>query len=243
MPGLLTGPDTDVVVPVRVGAISMQLRYALRSWAAHLPHRRVWTIGYRHPWLLDEVGHIPLRQTGSKWENTTAGMRAACTDSRVSDPFVWADDDMFVMHPLPEGMPVLHRGLVADVEADYAARGYATYVRGMRETRAVLANLGYPRPLSYELHVPMPVDKTGMLAALDQAPHLDGMHKRTLYGNLNHIGGEQAEDVKISHRGPYGVNPNSRFLSTMPDSFACGRVGEFIRGRFPEPCRYESGRR
>ncbi|WP_328434585.1 hypothetical protein [Streptomyces sp. NBC_00425] len=241
----MTAPgDMDIVVPVREEATNQQLRYALRSWCESLPHRKVWVVGYRHDWLADDVGHIPIWQTGSKFENTTVAMRAACAHPEVSDRFVWCNDDTFTMGPLPDGMPVLHRGLVADVEKHYEARGYGAYLRGMRETRTVLAELGHPEPLSYELHVPMPVDKAGMVAALDQAPQLDGMHKRTLYGNLAGLGGEQIGDVKVAHRGPRGFGPESLFLSTMPDSFTNGHVGRFIRAAFPLPCRYErAGRR
>jgi hypothetical protein len=115
----------------------------------------------------------------------------------------------------------------------------------MRETAALLADLGYPDPLSYELHVPLPVDKTGMLDALGLGRHLDVVHKRTLYGNLAGLGGQQIPDVKILHRGPRGYGPNSLFLSTMPDAFVNGHVGRFIRAAFPDPSPYEkpAGRR
>jgi len=232
-------PALDVVVPVREEAANESLRYALRSWAAHLPHRRVWTVGHRHPWLTAEAGHIPTVQDGGKFQNTDTAMRAACEHPDVSDPFLWADDDMFTMHPLPGGMPVLHRGLVADVERYYETRGPAVYLKGMRETRQLLTGLGHTEPLSYELHVPLPVDKGLMLNALWRGRHLDVLHKRTAYGNLARLGGEQVADVKIRHRAPRGYGPKDRFLSTMPDAFANGAVGEFIRARFPVPSPYE----
>lgn len=241
MPGFLTGtpPALDVVVPVREEPANESLRYALRSWAAHLPHRRVWTVGHRHRWLADEAGHIPTVQDGGKFANTDTAVRAACEHPDVSDPFVLADDDMFTMRPLPGGMPVLHRGLVVDVERYYEQHGPAVYLRGMRETRGLLAGLGHTEPLSYELHVPLVVDKGLMLNALWRGRHLEVLHKRTLYGNLARLGGEQVEDVKIRHRAPRGFGPEDRFLSTMPDSFTNGHVGKFIRAGFPEPSPYE----
>ncbi|WP_237310034.1 hypothetical protein [Streptomyces sp. AMCC400023] len=246
MPGLLTAapPVLDIVVPVREEPANESLRYALRSWAAHLPHRRVWTVGHRHRWLTDEVGHIPTVQSGGKFANTDLGVRAACAHPEVSDPFLLADDDMFTMRPLPGGMPVLHRGLVVDVERHYEARGSGVYLRGMRETRALLAGLGHTAPLSYELHVPLAVGKATMLNALWRGRHLDVLHKRTLYGVIAGIGGEQVEDVKIRHRAPRGYGPADTFLSTMPDSFVHGHVGKFIRAAFPLPSPYERhGRR
>ena len=229
----------DLVVPVREEAVNEQLRYALRSWAAHLPHRRVWVVGHRHPWLTAEVGHIPTVQDGNKWENTAAAVRLACEHPDVSDPFLLADDDMFTMRPLPGGMPVLHRGLVTDVERYYEQHGPAAYLEGMRETRQLLAGLGHTEPLSYELHVPLPVGKGTMLNVLWRGRHLGALHKRTAYGVLARLGGEQVEDVKVRHRAPRGYGPEDRFLSTMPDSFTNGAVGRFIRARFPEPSPYE----
>lgn len=230
----------DLVVPVREVARNAQLRYALRSWAAYLPHRQVWTVGYRHTWLTDEARHIPTTQDGTGYVNTTTAMRAACEHPEVSDPFVWANDDMFTMLPLPDGMPILHRGPMRELVAARAGRG-GPYVDGLRDTYAWLTGRGYDEPLSYDVHVPLPVSKAGMLRALREGRGHDA-HKRTVYGVLNRIGGEQTRDVKIAYRAPRGFGPDSPFLSTMPDAFDNGRVGAFIRAAFPRPCRYERGR-
>ncbi|PWI06530.1 hypothetical protein DIZ27_32845 [Streptomyces sp. NWU339] len=226
----------DIVVPVRQEPTNTQLRYALRSWSAHLPHRQVWIVGYRPAWL-HGVRHIPVPQSGTKYANTTAAVRAACEHPEVTDTFLLCNDDFFVMRPV-ERMPVLHRGLVRDVEEHYTARGHnGRYVRGMRETRQFLTGLGHDEPLSYELHVPLPVTKAGMLYALDAGAGLDVLHKRTAYGVLNGIGGDRIDDVKVltRHRFPR----DSQFLSTLPDTFANGVVGRHIRAAFPKKCRYE----
>lgn len=229
----------DLVVPVRTGKANPQLRYALRSWEAHLPHGRVWIVGYRPAWMRN-VQHIPSSQHGTKYANTTAAVRAACSHPDVSQTFLLCNDDMFVMAPQPDGMPVLHRGRVADLEEVYVRRTSGRYLDGMRKTRDLLVSLGHNDPLSYELHVPMPVDKRGMLKALDVGRHLDAVHKRTLYGNLAGIGGDEIRDVKVLNRSPR-FDKTSPFLSTLPDSFTNGSVGTHIRRAFPSPSRYEGG--
>lgn len=233
----------DIVVPVREGAVNRQLRYALRSWEAHLPHRQVWIVGYLPQWA-HGVRHLPLHQGGrTKYANTTAAVRRACEHPEVSARFLLCNDDFFVMQPVGE-MPALHRGPVREVEAYYASRASGAYLAGMRETAALLTDLGYPDPMSYELHVPLPVEKTLMLQALDAGQRLNVVHKRTLYGTIAGLGGEQIEDVKILHRAPHGYGPESTFISTMPDSFTNGHVGQFIRKAFTAPSRYEiPGRR
>ncbi|AIV35619.1 hypothetical protein [Streptomyces sp. CCM_MD2014] len=230
----------DIVVPVREGAANEQLRYALRSWSANLPHRRVWLIGGRPAWATG-VEHIPTRQAGTKYQNTTSAVAAACLHPDVSDPFIYCNDDFFVLRRRTS-LPVFHRGPVAEVEAYYATRGNGRYLRGLRETRDLLVELGHPDPVSYELHVPLPIAKGGMLAALEAGRHLDVIHKRTAYGVLAGIGGERMRDVKVLSRGP-GYDTSSGFLSTMPDSFAHGMVGRYLRQAFFQPSPYEKGRR
>ncbi|MFJ8852368.1 hypothetical protein [Streptomyces sp. NPDC102437] len=233
--------ELDIVVPVREGAANEQLRYALRSWAVNLPHRRVWLVGGRPPWA-DGVEHIPTRQAGrTKYRNTTAAMRAVCEHPDVSDTFLYCNDDFFVMRRL-ESMPVFHRGPVREVEAYYATRGNGSYLRGLRETRDLLVGLGHEDPLSYELHVPLPIRKNGMFHALEVGGHLDVLHKRTAYGVLAGIGGERMADVKVLDRGPR-FDTTGTYLSTMPDSFTNGMVGRHIRESFRRPGPYERGRR
>ncbi|MER6557877.1 hypothetical protein ABT300_08930 [Streptomyces sp. NPDC001027] len=224
---------------MREGSHNEQLRYALRSWVANLPHRRVWVVGFR-PWWAVGVGHIPTDQRLTPaYVNTTTAMRAACEHPEVSDPFLWANDDFFVMRPQEAPFPVFHRGPVREVFAQYGTRSSA-YVAAMRETHAFLVGLGHEEPTSFELHVPLPVRKDGMLHALDVGEGHD-VHKRTVYGAVNGVTGIQMRDVKIARRGPQ-FDAASAFLSTMPDSFHNGAVGRHIRGAFPDPCPYE-GRR
>ncbi|MFF4292087.1 hypothetical protein ACFY0N_00350 [Streptomyces vinaceus] len=228
----------DLVVPLREGKNNPQLLYALRSWAANLPHGRVWLVGFR-PYWVGGVEHIPTVQQGTKFQNTTLAVRAACEHPEVSDPWILVNDDFFVMRPLPDGIPVYNRGPIPETESFYAARGGGPFLQGLREARELLVSLGHEAPLSYELHVPLVVGKRQMLNALETGPHLDVV-KRTLYGNLAGLGGETIQDVKVAFRSPR-FDQGSGFLSTMPDSFTNGEVGRLIRREFPDPCRYELG--
>lgn len=228
----------DLVVPVKESAANPHLRYALRSWAAHLPHRRVWVVGYRPPWVTG-VEYIPTQQHGrSKFANTTAATRAACEHPEVSSPFVYMNDDFFVLKPI-DRVPVLHRGPIEKSEALYARRGATQYLQGLRQTRKLLAKLGHTNPVSYELHTPLPVDKAGMLAALDAGRHVAALQHRTMYGVMHRIGGTEIRDVKVATRGDE-FRRGGAFLSTSAVSFAHGRVGAYIREAFPVAGPYET---
>jgi hypothetical protein len=87
----------------------------------------------------------------------------------------------------------------------------------------------------------MPMTKTRAREALKVGGHLPVLHKRTLYGVMHRVGGRQISDPKILTRSPRFLR-ESVFLSTMPDTFARGVVGHFIRERFPAPGPYERGR-
>ncbi len=212
----------DLVVPVREDRQpAAQVRPAFRE--ANLPHRRVWIIGYRPP-RLGGVGFIPTQRAGrTKYANTTLAIGTLQEHTpRTTCSF---------MEPL-ESMPVLHRGRSVRWRST-TARASGSYLRGMRETRDLLVQYGHEDPLSYELTVPLLVDKAGMLHALETGG-LDVLHKRTAHGIL-------AQVWRGADRRREGPAPRPRFdrstpfLSTMPESTALfGLNGsEADRGLWP----------
>jgi hypothetical protein len=229
----------DIVYVVRPGDDNEELRYSLRTVCAHLPHDRVWIAGHRPPWLVN-VGHIPTEQTGTKWANSTTNLRAACTHPEVSQRFTLVNDDMFLLADQPDGVPVYNRGLLDAVIAEHHDRRWSRYVQGMTATRTRLAAHGYTDLLSFELHVPMPVDKTLMLRAMALGSRIPVWHKRTAYGAVAGLTGEQIADVKIPTRRGL-PRAGAQFVSSNDQSFARGEVGRLIRARYPNPSRYETG--
>jgi hypothetical protein len=226
----------DVVYLCRDGE-NEELRYSLRS-LANLPHERVWVFGGAPEWVRG-VEFVATDQRDTKYRVTTRALRTACEHPAVSDPFYLFNDDFYVIRPVDE-VPVLHRGPVAGVLRQYRERwgGVSQYSKGMAQTLNLLKRLGYPRPLSYELHVPLAVHKAAMLEALDVGAEsrIRVLHKRTLYGNLAGIGGEKIGDCKISKReartpirGPW--------LSSSDGTFE--GLERFLRSRFREHSPYE----
>lgn len=232
------------MIPVREGEHNEELRYALRSIAAHVPHRTIWLAGHRPSWVRG-VGHIPVPQVaGRKWANTRANRAAACQHPEVAERFVLWNDDMFALQPVGE-IPVWHRGPVTAVIGDYRQNGQVgwtrnPYLSGLLSTLTWLRARGHDEPLSYELHVPLPVHKTLFADTLRLAETLgvEAPHIRTLYGNLHQLGGTEIGDVKIMDRATLPP-ANAVFVSTSDHVFNHGAVGQWIRRRLPQPCRYE----
>lgn len=232
-------PDTvlpDVVYVVKIGTTNEQLRYSLRS-LKNIPHRRVFIAGYVPPWVTGVVP-VPVEQTGQKHANALHNLKVALEHPELGESFLYMNDDFFTMRPIPE-VPPLHRGPVAAVEEKFAAAGFGLYLAGLKQAKLVLATLGYTDPLCYELHVPFPAQKSLYREVLELTGDQPHLHHRTVYGNLHHRRAGRMSDVKVYRRDD-GFREQGVFLSTMSDSFTHGRVGAFIRSRFPEPGKYEN---
>ena len=223
----------DVVYVVGPWDENEELRFSLRSLAANVPHDRVWIAGHLPSWAAG-VGHIPVGRRPSRFKSSTANLLAACRHLDVSAEFAYFNDDFFAVTPA-EDIPVRHRGPVGDV---LAAVPHSHYRMGAIATARLLREHGVDRPLSYELHMPMRVDKARMAKAIELGRSIPALHKRTLYGNLAGAGGEQVPDCKIHDRHTR-IPPGAVWASTTDESFACGAAGAQIRALFPEPCRYE----
>lgn len=227
----------DIVYVLKRSDRNEELRFSLRS-LANLPHAKVWAAGYRPRWAILE--EIPVRQRLNKFANSVANLRAACHDPRVSETFVYMNDDFFMLQPL-EQLPILHRGTVRDFVAEHVAHygRPGAYLKGLQATADLLVSqLRIRDPLCYEGHVPLIVDKATMKRALDLGADLPVLHYRTLYGNLARLAGEKIGDWKI--RDVRSVpEPSWLFTSTVDTVFAAGAVGRWLRARFPEPSPYE----
>lgn len=222
----------DVVYVVRAGESNEELRYSLRS-LRNLPHGKVWISGYMPKWVTG-VEHIPTQPKPGGHVHAKGNLRAACEHPDVSESFVYMNDDFFIMEP-HDKLPVMHRGPLDEV---IRKGGMATaYTRAMDKTRVILAKRGITEPLMYDLHAPMLVTKTGMLEALDLCTY-PMIQERTLYGNLNAIGGERRHNHKI-RRYDKGWS-KWPFLSTNDHTFRTLNVGEHIRSRFPDRGPYET---
>ena len=230
-------PKPDIVYPVRPGEWNEELRFSLRSLSL-LPHNRVWIIGHKPSWVRG-VHHVPRNQTESKYLNATRAL-VEITDelgASMSKPFLLLNDDFYVTRPIRR-MPVYHMGPVREVIDRYRRlRHMGSYWRGMVETFELCQELGIKDPLSYELHIPMPIYRAPLLEAWEKGKGLKVLHIRTLYGNLARLGGRYMEDVKV-YRGKTKDWESWPFLSSNDDLSLSG-VGPHIKALFPEPGPYE----
>jgi hypothetical protein len=228
----------DLVYLCRRGE-NEELRYSLRSAAANLPHDRVWVFGGAPGWLTGAT-IVPTDQHAGKFVNAETSLRLACEHPDVSDPFVLMNDDFFVMQPVPQ-ISALNFGPARSVLERYHGTGIKSgaYIERMEATVALLVARGFTDPLSYELHVPMVFSKAALLAVLDEfclAAERTGIQYRSLYGNLEAVGGETIRDVKVYSRTQ--TVPQGPWLSSVDSAFDA--IRPILAYLFAHQCRYEA---
>lgn len=227
----------DLVYTVRHGS-NAELRYSLRSVAANLPHDRVWIVGHVEPWLTD-IRPVETRQGGvDKPAQVCRNWQTFVDRPDCPAEFVIMNDDFFVMQPV-DVLPVWHRGPLAE---QAAAGPRSPYLDGLDRTARMLRAAGVAEPLSYELHIPMLVDRAGWRVALREKHRDPRLAPRSLYANFADLpSAELHADVKVSTRAQ--KIPDGPFMSTTDFAFQQLPVGQHIRQAFRRSCLYEQGGR
>lgn len=238
----------DIVYLVKNNQVnnSQELRYSLRS-LQNIPHGKVFLVGEKPDWVTG-VEYISVLQNRTKAQNVGANMRAAVASDAVSDDFILMNDDFFIMKPI-SNLPTLNFGPMSDVIADYDRRypEGSKYIDTMKELYRLLLSRNIAAPISYELHIPMAVNKHNIREMYGASDRVYQM--RSYYGNAYALGGEQTEDVKIflderHNPSEYNKYPEQylreqTFLSATGGAFNRGLVGEYIRSQLHTPSPYE----
>ena len=224
----------DIVYILKNGIDSEELRYSLRSVEANFPYNKIWFYG-GVPKDLKPDRQVEVIQEGDHtWDKTFFTIKQVCKNDEITDDFWLFNDDFFVMKPVEEDIPPYVLGSIAFHTDTIAKRynGESNYCKRLKDTMRVLKQYDYDR-LSYAVHIPMLINREKANRMINFFGDRSAMF-RSMYGNVNKIGGVIRKDCKIV-RIDVEPDANSDFLSTNEISFAKGRVGIFIKERFPEP--------
>lgn len=112
--------NTSIVIPLGLGSRwdNRELRFALRSVEKHLTgYGDIFLIGERPAWLQNVI-HIPATdgdKTYDKERNIFAKIMLACNDDRVTENFLFMNDDHFLLQGYEaDKFPFYYDGLLSD---------------------------------------------------------------------------------------------------------------------------------
>jgi len=239
-----SGALPDLAYIVRPGE-NEELRHSLRSIAQHADglYRKVWVVGTVLPWLRN-IEPLPLDPHPDKFGNQRQSITALVNHPDVADAVVIANDDQFLLRPIPDWTPT-HLGPIDAAIARFLKGGMSpgnSWGQGVQETSNwTRAQLGQ-EPLCYEAHIPLLFDKAALADCLERYTG------RLCYANLYPIagaGGEGTRDGNCKVRDRTQERLDEKLALDMPwisgneDNFELGALGRFIRTAFPTPSRYE----
>jgi hypothetical protein len=218
---------TDVVYRLGPRGDNDPLRYSLRS-LANVEHGDVHVIGRVPKWLTNVNVLTPSPKRYNVFRNSVHALYAACLQL-AGRRFILVDDDTYILRPIAEVRPLHAEDMLT--AADHKSGAYG---RTFRWTVDWLAERGIESPLSYELHVPMPIVADDCAPALEPARNASrAVQARSIYGNTCNIGGEYADDVKT------GTLPDGDYFSTSRENFAL--FHPTLAALFPTRSEYEGG--
>jgi hypothetical protein len=212
-----------------------ELRYSLRSVAKNAPAGRVWLVGGKPDWYTGDF--IPVQSTSSKYSNARNNLEAIVNSKEISENFVLMNDDFYFMKKVDK-VDMFHGGRLIDKIRRYRQISPSNgYNQMLITTHRRLVRSGVRDPMDYELHVPMPMDKSGLARALET-----NVLWRSSYGNLVHNSvGIVSEDVKFygskSKRPSYIPGGCSPYLSS--DDGSLDELLPILSEQFNEECSYE----
>ena len=226
----------DIIYILKPNVKTEELRYSLRS-LENFPHRFVWFVcGQPEGFKPDRC--IKHKQVGSsKWELIRSSMFEALKNEEVSDDFFLFNDDFFIMKPF-KGEFVNYVDMTLAERIDEIRRNVHPwlnpYGRTLQKAEQELKTLGCPT-MNYDVHLPMLFNKATASAAIRSC---SSPQMRSVYGNVTRSPYILRPDVKVYSKDET-PDDDVDFLSTNDETFSEGKVGEFIRSRFPNPSRFE----
>lgn len=230
----------DVVYILANDIRSDEIRYSVRSVVKNFPYNRIIFYGGKPKGIEPDV-YVEVDQIGpDRYEKVKYTIKKICDDDNLTDNFWLFNDDFFIMQPVDD-LPYAFKGTmerrIKSINHLHGPTG--GYIRAQIATKEYLLDKGFDA-LDYSLHIPMLINRK--LGAETLREHPNPKLFRALYGNVNKIGGVCMDDVKVYEAGEM-PDKDSLLLSTQDSSFRYGRVGEYIRATFNEPCKYEEGDR
>lgn len=175
--------DMDIVYPyVEDWEDGKELLYSIRTVAKNVPHRNI-VIIWDCPSRINKknIIHIPIDDDKTdKYTNVKYKLLKAMRSEKVSDCFVWMNDDMLILKPIKKIPYYTYWTLKFHADAVERRSGHSRYWWILTKTRE-----WFPRGKSFECHTPFIFDKKLLKQYFDTYWYdITGYAIRSTYGNL-----------------------------------------------------------
>lgn len=218
-----------------------EIRYSLRSVEKYFEGAgRIFIIGTCPNFINKEkVIHIPAEDPfNHKLKNAIWKLRIACLTRKVGNPFILMNDDFFFLRRNFH-VENYHKGLLALASKRHSTHG-GYYYKAIKNTIEILRDYGIKKPLNYDLHCPMVIEKDKFKKATDMVDFgVVGYLFRSFYGNYFRIGGKYRKDVKIYTWKERKELESMDFLSIDNSVSREAKFRHWMERKFPEKSRYE----
>lgn len=209
-----------LITYIKTGDGGQELKYSLRSLTNILNfNNSVTIVGEKETWFKNLNFIAVARKYGYPYTDQHIKIKQAL--EYMPETFIIGQDDVYVTEPT-----IINSYYIGALPTDARTPHQRTKVI----TRDKLLSLG-AGTLDYESHTLMKVDRDKLSETLDiiQADkNRSHLQFRSIYGNLNKIGGEYYEDKKTRTK----ELPKGKFIST---NFYIDELDKL----FPEKSRYE----
>lgn len=244
-PSHQSGVLMDLVYLVRSGP-NEELRYSLRSIEKNAPglFRKVWVMGTDLPDWLTGVEFLPIPDGDHKHETMRRKTLAVCDNPDVTPTFGLMNDDYFLVKPISEWV-VYHMGPASEwINEKLAKRSWSwtSYLRDVYATCRWMADQGYGDVPVRETHSITVWDRVRLAEVIRAYPQNRGLTVVDLYEAAGAGGpGVRGPNAKVHNDEHLAARLKDGWpwLSSSDESWVSSRIGEYMRGMFPEPSRFE----
>lgn len=213
----------DVLIPyIHTKDCGLELKYALRSlknvtnWSD-----QVWIVGDRELWFSDKINYVAAeRLQGQPYYDQVSKMLSVL--DKLPEQFIASQDDVYITESTEIG--VYQQGELVGSDQNH-------HKKTKKFTAEVLKELGFDKPLDYECHAPMLVEREKMrqvLSSIRDNSSRDMLQWRSVYGNMYTVVGTPFEDKKT----------HSSHLTQGPIISTKFYIDELAK-LFPKPSKFE----
>lgn len=201
-----------------------ELRIALRSWDKYCPIDRVIVIGHKPDWYTGEYHSITSDSIPSKTEDIWRKTEAA---ARMTDRFIFANDDHILLQPLIS-LPYYFQG-----KLNSFIGGSETFMRYVNNTKRL-----YPDGKYFDVHTPMVIESDHFLTL----NYTKDTILKSVYCNSLNIEGEPYKDCKINqHLRTEEIEKKleGKSMFSFGDNGLCIDMRKYLLSLFPLKSRFE----